>query len=78
MILLHPPTGYEVDESSLNNSSLVLKLHYKKISILFTGDMENEVEKMLVNGNENLSADILKVAHHGSVYSTSSDFLKKS
>lgn len=75
--ILHPPAKYAVDKLSLNNSSLVLKLHYKKVSILFTGDIEDEVEKMLIDGNENLNADILKVAHHGSVYSTSSEILKR-
>lgn len=30
---------------SLNNTSLVLKLQYKKLSILFTGDIEEEAEK---------------------------------
>jgi competence protein ComEC len=75
--IIHPTLDNEFDKSSLNNTSLVLKLHYKKISILFTADIEDKVEEMLVDGNEKLNADILKVAHHGSVYSTSMSFLKR-
>ena len=75
--ILHPPLNYKVTQTALNNSSLVLKLHYKKVSILFVGDIENEVENILLKENADLGADILKIAHHGSNFSTSTDFLKK-
>ncbi len=61
--------------SRLNNYSLVFKVVYKENSILFTGDMEIVNEEELLNSNVNLSADILKIPHHGSRTSTSEAFL---
>lgn len=55
-----------------------------KVSILLTGDVEGEGERQLVQelqqlrGQKGLDVDILKVAHHGSGYSTGSDFLTAS
>ncbi len=61
----------------LNNYSPVIKIQYGTTSFLFTGDAEKEVEKEILNNNEDISADVLKVGHHGSSTSTSKDFLKK-
>lgn len=65
------------DYSNLNNSSIVLKLTYKTKSFLFTGDAEQESEQIMISSGQNLSADVLKVGHHGSVTSTSDEFLRK-
>lgn len=62
---------------NLNNYSPVIKIQYGNTSFLFTGDAEKEVEKEILNNNEDISADVLKVGHHGSSTSTSKDFLKK-
>ncbi|MCQ2513488.1 MAG: MBL fold metallo-hydrolase [Ruminococcus sp.] len=59
-----------------NNSSLVLKIEYLEISALFTGDIESEAEFDLLASNEDLNADILKVAHHGSASSSTEEFLE--
>jgi competence protein ComEC len=48
-----------------NNRSLVLLLRYKDASILFTGDIEADVEEYL-SSDWDFKVDILKVAHHGS------------
>jgi beta-lactamase superfamily II metal-dependent hydrolase len=60
----------------INNCSIVLKLAYQNVSMLFTGDMQQDVEAALVEeyGPE-LKADVLKVGHHGSQYSSSEVFL---
>ncbi len=71
--ILHPNKDFLYDED--NNNSLVLKLKYKNNSVLFTGDIEKQGENFLIDNNIDLSADILKVAHHGSKTSTTSDFL---
>ena len=63
------------DEDNLNNDSIVLKMNYKNVKLLFMGDATTSVEKEIMN--DDLKADILKVGHHGSNTSTSSDFLKK-
>ena len=61
----------------LNNYSPVIKIQYGKTSFLFTGDAQKDVEKEILASNEDISADILKVGHHGSSTSTTNDFLKK-
>jgi beta-lactamase superfamily II metal-dependent hydrolase len=60
---------------SLNNYSAVIKLTYGDVSFLFTGDAENEAEKDILASKANISADILKVGHHGSSSSSSKAFL---
>ena len=63
------------DESDLNNTSIVLKLIYGETSYLFTGDATDITEEKLLN--KDITADVLKIGHHGSSYSTTNDFLKK-
>lgn len=63
------------DKKNLNNSSIVLKATFKNTSYLFTGDATSEVEKKILN--KNIQATVLKVGHHGSKYSTTTDFLNK-
>lgn len=63
------------NEKDLNSSSIVLKLTYGDIKFLFTGDATNLVEKELVK--KDIRADVLKIAHHGSPYSTTATFLDK-
>ena len=61
-----------------NNSSIVLKLTYGKISFLFTGDAEVESENAMVKKyGPALRSTVLKAGHHGSAKSSSSDFLKR-
>lgn len=67
---------YVGDEGSdLNDTSIVLKLTYGDNSFLFTGDATSNVEKQIID--KDISADLLKVGHHGSQYSTTASFLKK-
>lgn len=61
---------------NLNNYSIVLKLTYGENSFLFTGDAEELSEKEILNSGADISADVLKVGHHGSSSSTSAAFLK--
>ena len=60
---------------NINNNSVVVKIIYKNKSFLFTGDAEKESETDMINSGANLSADVLKVGHHGSKTSTNSAFL---
>ncbi len=59
----------------LNNYSAVLKVTYGKTGMLFTGDAEQEVEEQLLHTD--ISAQILKVGHHGSSTSSSQAFLDR-
>lgn len=61
----------------LNNWSVGIKVTNGEHSFLMCGDAEVEAEEDMVNGNIDLSADVLKVSHHGSDTSTSDAFLKK-
>lgn len=77
--ILWPDRKSVVSENSINNNALVCKLYYKDFTMLFTGDIEEEAEKILVSKNSNtqmLKATILKVAHHGSNSSSINEFLK--
>lgn len=62
--------------SNLNNYSAVLKLTYHNKHFLFMGDAEQEVESELLESGQDLSADVLKVGHHGSDTSSSKGFLE--
>ena len=68
---------FPIDEysSSANNGSLVLRVEYRDISVLLTGDIEREAEDRLLRQDSNLRADILKLAHHGSKTSSKAEFI---
>ena len=62
-----------------NESSLVVMLHIigkEETSILFTGDIGTTTETLLIEKGIDLDCDILKVAHHGSKYSSSGEFIE--
>ena len=68
-----------LSENVLNNNSIVCRLNYKKFSMLFTGDIEEEAEKEIISEYKSklelLNCDILKVAHHGSNTSSIQEFI---
>ena len=79
MEILHPPAGKIPSgiDSNTNNLSVVIRLTYGEVSFLLTGDVEQDVERYLVDiRGEGLRSDVLKVAHHGSRSSTSPSFLQ--
>lgn len=59
----------------LNNYSVVVKLTYGQTSFLFTGDAEGLSEQEMLQKGYRLSANVLKVGHHGSNTSTTGEFL---
>jgi len=65
------------DYVDVNNSSIVLRLEYGDNVFLFTGDAERESEQAMLNAGCNLSADLLKVGHHGSNSSSTYAFLRE-
>ncbi len=58
-----------------NEDSAVLRISCGKAKLLFSGDISSKVEEDIIKNNKDISADILKVAHHGSRTSTSEEFL---
>jgi len=75
--ILYPFENLENKETKYtNNTSIVANLVFEDVSFLFTGDIEKEVERKLVEQNVDLYSDILKVAHHGSKTSSCLEFLE--
>ena len=62
--------------SDLNDTSIVFKLIHGSSSFLLTGDVSSNLEDDLIKEFD-LKSDVLKIAHHGSKYSTTIDFLKE-
>ncbi len=72
---LYPKEDTVLAAGDDNGASMVLSYHCGDTTILFTGDIGTEDEEKL--DEQLLQADILKVAHHGSKYSSSTSFLQK-
>ena len=60
--------------TELNNYSVVTKITYGTTKFLFMGDAEKLSENEI---KENVSADVIKIGHHGSNTSSSTNFIKK-
>ena len=79
--ILWPP-NYSVQEMNnlsydeVNDSSLVLKITFGKVSFLIPGDISADVEKRLIKSGVNLRSDVLVIPHHGSLHSSSAEFIK--
>ncbi len=74
---LHPSKAYRTSED--NEASACYFLEMDGRSVLFTGDVSAEQEKAVLEALErqcDVSVDVLKVAHHGSRFSTSAEFLE--
>ncbi len=64
--------GKEYDNP--NDASIALLLKNGTRSFLFTGDAGEAAEKDILKTGVDVSADVYKIGHHGSRYSTSADF----
>jgi competence protein ComEC len=64
-----------ITSEDLNDNSIVLRLVYGDTSFLFTGDAQANAEASMLNSDLDVSATILKVAHHGSRTSSTPAFL---
>jgi beta-lactamase superfamily II metal-dependent hydrolase len=60
-----------------NANSIVMRLDYGDFSMLLPGDVEEQTEHRMLTKDVNLKANVLKVAHHGSKYATSQDFVDR-
>lgn len=68
------------NEEDENNSCLFMKVYYKGLTVMMTGDIGMEGEEEIMDYYQNdpqiLDVDVLKVGHHGSRYSTGNQFLE--
>ncbi len=74
--VLHPFASLDdqaVDD--VNNASVVVKLIHGQVSVLLTGDISVSQELLMVDQGLDVSADVLKAAHHGSVTSSAEEFI---
>ncbi len=67
------PVGDYYEE--LNDYSAVVRVSYGENAFLFTGDAEELSETEILKSGRTLSADVLKVGHHGSSSSSHQAFL---
>lgn len=70
------PDGRFIGSKELNDTALVLELKAKNSKTLFTGDIGSNIESYLLADLSISDVDILKVAHHGSKFSSSANFLE--
>jgi competence protein ComEC len=69
--LLGPPDPPIVgSRSDVNANSVVARLTFGGVAIIFAGDAESPTESWLLASGQDLRADVLKVAHHGSRYAS--------
>lgn len=66
--VLGPVVDYTGTRSDPNNASVVARISVGGVSMLATGDIEFEAQSDLLRREVDLTADVLKVAHHGSAY----------
>jgi len=69
------PGAVETSETT-NEYSIVAEVQFEEISLLLTADITANVEQTLINLYPGLAAEVLKVAHHGSKYSSSALWLQ--
>lgn len=72
MTVLAPNAEYD----NPNDASIALLIQNGDNKFLFTGDAGAAAERDILDTGMDISADVYKVGHHGSRYSTSADFLE--
>ncbi len=60
-----------------NANSVVLRLVYGDFSMLLMGDAEAQTEDRIIRSGAELQSNVIKIAHHGSKYATTDDFIKR-
>jgi competence protein ComEC len=71
------PLTSSTQSSDVNEDSIVLRVNGKNSSALLVGDAGFNIEDSLLKIYPQINADILKVGHHGSKYSSSISFLER-
>ncbi|OGI25886.1 MAG: hypothetical protein A3J76_05135 [Candidatus Moranbacteria bacterium RBG_13_45_13] len=75
LFVISPASSVSSSVGDANNQSVVARFDFGESSFLFTGDIETPAEKEILASGEGIDVDFLKVAHHGSKYSSSEEFL---
>jgi competence protein ComEC len=75
ILVLSPPNERIGDD--LNTNSIVLRISYGTVNLLYTGDATTAAEEAMRKSGYALDAQVLKVGHHGSSGSSSAAFLSR-
>lgn len=73
--ILSPGSDF-LRSAELNDTGIVEMVRVPQFRALFTADIGSAVEDWLVRSGSDLHADVLKIAHHGSKYSSGAVFLR--
>ncbi len=72
---VYPFAESSAETADVNDTSMVLKVSLGGADFLFTGDITSAAEDEILKSGENISADVIKIPHHGSKYSASKPFI---
>ncbi|HEV3153763.1 MAG TPA: DNA internalization-related competence protein ComEC/Rec2 [Candidatus Baltobacteraceae bacterium] len=75
LTFIGPSLPFIESDNTINDNSVAFVLQYKHFRMLFTGDAGVSAEQRFLNEGLDLRADVLKVGHHGSAYSSSPAFI---
>lgn len=75
--VLGPPADpFAGTRSDDNANCIALRLRYRKVAVMLSCDLEAVAEERLIARGHDLRADVLKVSHHGSRFSSTAPFLE--
>lgn len=74
-LFIMSPDSALLGHKERNETGIVAKLTSEDSTVLFTADVGFPVEQVLLKKGHDISADVLKVGHHGSKYSSSESFV---
>ncbi|MFO7810953.1 MAG: MBL fold metallo-hydrolase [Candidatus Delongbacteria bacterium] len=77
-VMLHYYSTADTSDVEENDRSVCIKLIYHDLEMIFTGDISQQIEISLIDDqliDPYEQYEILKIAHHGSGYSSSQEFL---
>jgi competence protein ComEC len=75
LTFIGPSLPFIGGKNAINDNSIAFVLQYRQFRMLFTGDAGVAAERRFLAEGVELHADVLKVGHHGSAYSSSPDFI---
>ena len=75
LTFIGPSLPFIESGNTINDNSIAFILQYKTFRMLFTGDAGVAAEQRFLNEGIDLHAEVLKVGHHGSAYSSSPAFI---
>jgi competence protein ComEC len=76
LVVRHPPPADWERQRVRNDDSVVIELRWREVSVVFAGDIGQETEERIAGSFEPSALRVVKVPHHGSLTSSSWDFVR--